>query len=194
MACIDLKSTWRIMPHFGGIGGYARRQVGVLASDGVSSVASVRYVRPSVRWRLQNQNVSLQQAIASHGLCSTDLPGEPSRYRNLFTSREGKTVSHGDSQRHLAQQPVECQPDTRLANLRRLRPDPDRPSTIALRRRGIGNRFAGNRLCTGRLHDRSLPVDVSLGRPRGLSKSIRCSTSKAPFPNSSLCPTENCTM
>ena len=91
-------------------------------------MSSIRYVCPSVPGRLQNQNVSLQRAAASHGLCSTDLPGESSRYRNLLASREDKAVSHGDSQRCLSQQPVECQPDTRLADLRRLRPGPDRPS------------------------------------------------------------------
>lgn len=90
MTCIDLKSDGPILSHFGSIGGYARRQVGVLASDGVFSVASIRRVRPSVSWRLQNQNVSFQRATASHGLCSADLPGKPSRYRNLFARREHK--------------------------------------------------------------------------------------------------------
>ena len=52
MTCIDLKLHLTIMsdfPDFGGESVYAHRQVGVLANDGVFSVASIRHVCPSVR-------------------------------------------------------------------------------------------------------------------------------------------------
>jgi len=67
MTCFDLNLHWPIISDFRNFGGesvYARRQVGVLAVDGVPSVAAVRYVRPSLRRRSQGQNVSLQRTSA----------------------------------------------------------------------------------------------------------------------------------
>src|SRR3989304_10072505 len=167
MTCFDLKLLWPIISDFQDFGGesvYAHRQIGVLATDGVLSVAPVRYVRPSLRRRSQGQNVSLQRTSAGDGLRAAYLSGESSRYRNLFAGRAVQMVSHGPSRRRLAQQSGERKSAARLADLRGLHPGPDRRGTIALRQGRLGHRLGGDRLRTRCLHDRSLPVDVSLGQ------------------------------
>src|SRR3972149_9788846 len=144
LACVDLKLASPIISDFrdfGGESGYARRSVGVLAIDGDAAVAPLRYVRPSVWWRSQDQNVSVQRTSAGDGFRAAHLPGKLARCRNLFAGREDQVVSHGDSRRRLAQQSVECESAARLAHLRRLRAGSDRRGTRALRRGRLGPRL-----------------------------------------------------
>ena len=95
MTCIDLKSDWPIMPDFGGTAVDAYRQAGFLAIDGVSSVASVRLVRPSVPWRSQDQNISMRRTLARDGFCPTDLSRKSARYRNLLACGWHEALPHG---------------------------------------------------------------------------------------------------
>ena len=192
MTCFDLKLRRPIISDFREFGReavYARRQVGVLAVDGVCALATVRDVCPSVRWRSQDQNVSLWRASAGDGLRSVHVPRESPRHRDLFAGREEEVVSLGPAWRRLAQQSVERQSRTRLANLCRLRSGVDWPSPRTLRHGRLGPRLGGDRL-----RDSMPPRSTSACRcspgpdfagPRGLSSCTRCSIFKAISPNSS---------
>jgi len=143
MTCIDLNLDQPIISDSSGIGGesvYVHRKIGILAIDGFSSVATLRHLRSAVSRRPENQIVPVLRALARDGFRAADLSGKPTRHRNVPACRGDEAVSHGHSQQRLAKQSVERQSNTRLANLRRLRPDPDRPSTGGLRGRRLGHR------------------------------------------------------
>ena len=166
MTCFDLKLHWPIISDFRDFGresADARRQVGVLAIDGLSSVAPVRYVRPAVWWRSQDQDVPLQRTSAGHGLRAAHLSG---KLRNVETClRAVKTkwyhmgLRGGISRNNLSN--ANRERDWRIyADFAQVLIHEAR---VAVRRGRLGHRFGGHRLRARRLHDRPLPVDVPLG-------------------------------
>ncbi len=167
MTRIDLKLHWPIISDFqdfGGQSGYAHRQTCVLAIDGISALASVRHVRPTVSRRPEDQIVFVCRAVPRHGLRAADVSPQPARNRNMLASDGREAVPHGHSQPCFPKQSLSCQRDSRLANLCRLRSSSYLSGAIAVCRRKPGHRSGRDCLRVGRIDDRSVPFDVSLGQ------------------------------
>src|SRR5271169_588480 len=126
-----LRNFLRRRPH-------VHRQDVVRAADGFCAVDEVREDRGAVQRRSSGANAVLRRTIPSHGVCSTDLSGEPARYRNLPVGPGVETLSPGFPRTGAALDAGRCQRDARLAHSCRARPTSDRPSQQAVRRRKPG--------------------------------------------------------
>ena len=78
----------------------------------------------SVTRRLQDLAVLLLGPVSVHGLCPVDLPREPARHRGVPAALQRQALPHGHS-RQVSRSTLADANETRLAHLRRLRPDPD---------------------------------------------------------------------
>ena len=162
-------------------------------THGLSTQVRFSTMRPTIQRPLQGQTLFLLGPIPLHGLCPTDLSGKPSRYRGMSSFDPTQTLSHGLSRKGLTQYAGSCQRGPRLANLCRLCPDPDWPSTSPLCQRFLRSGIESNRLCFGLHHHRSLSVPFPLGQVPQPQR--RCQIAypfgparKHPFPRS-LSPT-----
>jgi hypothetical protein len=135
----------------------------IFASSGLHANAHVSPLRSSLPRRPQYPKLHMPESISLYGICSTDIPGEPSRYRSLSPCTTAEVVPHGHSWHRSKVQSRRCQRAAVLAYI--CRPCPfinhQRPNT--LQQRTIRHRSGANCICTG-CHDyRSVPLDVSVG-------------------------------
>ena len=73
---------------------------------------------------MNSGRILLHGPISLHGIRSINLPGELARHRSMPARQSVETLSHGHSIPHLTKHISRRQRKSRLANLRRLRPNP----------------------------------------------------------------------
>src|SRR6516162_2899546 len=147
-----LRNFLRRRPH-------VHRQDVVRAAHGFCAVDDVREDCGAVQRRSSGANAVLRRTISSHGVCSTDLSGEPARYRNLPVGPGVETLSPGFPRTGAALDAGRCQRDARLAYSCRTRRTSDHPSQEAVRRRKPGFGPERHRL-RARLDDPDLCLSV----------------------------------
>ena len=64
----------------------------VYPSDELRSSLRFSSMRETLSWGLQSKNFFLLGTILVHGICTTDVQGKSSRYRNLSSRNETKTT------------------------------------------------------------------------------------------------------
>ena len=142
---------------------YVHWKVNIFASLGFHANAYISPLRCSLSRRPQCPKLHMSGSISLYGLCSTDIPGEPSRYRSLSPCTTAKVVSHGHSRHRSKVQSRRCQRTAVLAYICRPCPFVNHHSPNTLQRRAIRDRFGANCICIGCHHHRSVPLDVSMG-------------------------------
>jgi len=81
-------------------------------------------MRQTISWRSQNTKILLHGPLSLYGIRSINLPGELARHQSMPARQPVKTLSYGHSIPHLTKHISRRQRKSRLANLRRLRPNP----------------------------------------------------------------------
>lgn len=133
-------------------------QAGLCANDGASATAHLSTNRQPVCRRTEGEVVLLPGSVPLHGVRAADFPGEPSRHRRVLACAALEALSPRDSLHRRAQHAGQCERGARLANLRRLRAEPDRDRPPAVSRRALRGRSEGVGVRTG--HDDHRPVSV----------------------------------
>ena len=164
MTCNDLNLKSSFFPFSRGAGhSYVFRQTRFFANYGLRSVATVSNLYRPISRRLENPYLQVLRVLSRHGFRATHLPRKPARHHLVLKCNATEALPHGDSVDHFAEQSLQCQQRSRLANLRRLRIHPNRPREEALRRPAARHRSRRNRLRTRFNHDRFMFNDVPLG-------------------------------
>src|SRR4030042_2467967 len=133
------------------------------SGHGFSAAARVSEMRPALSGGLQNPEIHVPRPVLLSGLCPTDLPGKPPRYRVLPANHEEPALSYGHPRPHLPQQLGQRQRSAGLAHLRRFRPSAHRRSASTLPRRGHRPGPQEHNIRFRFHHDRPVPVAFSLG-------------------------------
>jgi hypothetical protein len=113
--------------------------------------------------RLQSQSVFVLGSVFVHGLCSTNLPQEPTRHRKLYEGALRSALPPGLPQPCVSQYTGRCQRRARLAHLRGSGGAPDQKGKTALFWRANRCRTSTKRLSTGFDNHRSLFEPLSVG-------------------------------
>jgi len=140
-----------------------QRTNSVFANTRLYPEAPIQNLCQSLQWQLPSQIFLMLRPISNDGFCSTNLPPEPKRYRNLFKSFASKTLSLWLSWKSFPQQFSQRQRKKALANISRLCASSNRKSKTALCRRGLWYYTEKYSLCFGCNRNRPMPVTVSLG-------------------------------
>ena len=166
MTIIDLKSHPFLSKMFGKTlwgGTDVYRTIDFQAGYGLHPFTNLSPLRSKVPRRLQSKNLLMPRPVPMHGICSTHAPGESPRYRNLLALSKQKTLSHGRSWKSFQVNSCRSQRKTRLANICRIRSEPNRYSQRVIQGRFLSRRTERNSICSGCNHHRSLPVCVPVG-------------------------------
>src|ERR1700731_206035 len=134
---VDLNLVGRYSEFFRGAA-REHRQNTFRTTDGFFALEHLHADCCALRWRRSGADAALCRAIPSDGVCATDLPGEPARYRSLPVGSSLETLPYGLSRTSAAIDAGRCQRGARLAHLRGVRPPADRPGEEALCRRQLG--------------------------------------------------------
>ncbi len=126
--------------------------------------ARIQQVHPSLPRPSTTAKVLLPRPVSLHGFCSTHLPGQLARYRNVPASHVRQFVSRWFSRQGFTQYLGRRQRAPRLAHLQRLRPRPHRPCPEALCQRCLRRRSGSTGLRLRFDDHRSLSFVVSLGQ------------------------------
>jgi hypothetical protein len=113
--------------------------------------------------RLESQSVFVLGSVFVHGLCSTNLPQEPTRHRRLSEGALRSALPPGLPQPCVSQHAGRCQRRARLAHLRGSGGAPDQKGKTALFWRANKCRTSKERLCTRFDNHRSLFEPLSVG-------------------------------
>jgi len=140
------------------------RQTDFFASHGPSAFAYFPPMRQSLSRQLSDKTFYMPRPIFLHGLRSTDLSGEPTRYRSMSSSPAAQTIPHGHEKRRSKVDTCRGQRTAKLAYICRLCIflNPDCQKT--LQRRTFRRRLETDGLCSGCYDNRPLPLSVSLGK------------------------------
>src|ERR1700680_3304107 len=137
MGGVDLNLIGRYSEFFRGVA-REHRQNAFPSTHGFSAVEHLYADCRALRWRRSGANVVLCRAISSDGVRTTDLPGEPARYRSLPVGPSLEALLHGLSRAGPAIDSGRCQRDARLAHLRGVRSPADCGGEEALCQRKLG--------------------------------------------------------
>lgn len=140
-----------------------QRKNSVFTNPRFHSKASIQNLRQSLQRKLSSQIFLMLRPISNNGICPTNVPRKPKRYRNLLKSFAPKTLSLWLSWQSLSEQFSKCKREKRFPNISRLCTGPDQKSKATLRRRRLRHHIEKYRLCFGLNRHRSMPVTVSLG-------------------------------
>ena len=100
----------------------------------------------ALSWKPSNKNVLMLRSVLVHGICTDNVSSEFKGHRNVFASHANKTLSLWDTWQCGSSQSRQGQRKSRLANLCRLRSNPNRPSPQALCQRRLRLGFETNGL------------------------------------------------
>ncbi len=123
------------------------RELSLHPTHGLLAQARFRPLRAQVQRKLSYQTFLLLRSIPLHGLCSVNLPTQPSRYRNLFEFHQTQTLPPGLSWHDRSQHFGQSQSESRLAHLCRFRAHPYCSGTQTLCPRSLCGRVGSDRLC-----------------------------------------------
>src|SRR5512136_2747063 len=123
----------------------------------------IQQMRSPVPRRVSDSELFMFRSIPLHGLCSTDLSGESSRYRNMPAGHAAQALSCRVPRQSFSKHVGRCQRKPGLAYLRRLRSCVDRNGQRVVCQRGL--RTANHRSClrSGFHHDRPVSVAFPVG-------------------------------
>ena len=142
---------------------YVHWKANIFTSPGLHANAHISPLRCSLSGRPQCPKLHLPRSISLYGLCSTDISGEPPRYRSLSSCATAEVVPHGHSRHRSKIKSSRRQRTAGLAYICRPCPFIDHYGTNTLQQRTIRYRSGANCVCTG-CHDyRSVPLNVSMG-------------------------------
>ena len=135
----------------------------IFTNYGFLAHARISKMCQSLSRQLQSAKLFLLRSIPMHGIRPTNFSRKPSRHRSLFAFCPKQTLSRWVSRQSFTQYFSACKRKSRLAHLRRLRPNLNRQSPKAVRQRFFWFRSERNRLCFRFFHDRFMSFFVSLG-------------------------------
>lgn len=118
----------------------------------------------TVPWKLQGKALHLSRSVPLYGFRSADLSRKPQRYRGMSPSPTKQTLSYGHTRQHRSQYFGQCEPGSRLEDLRRFCPTTDPESQITLCVRTPFGRSEPISLRSGFNHHRSLSIYLPLGK------------------------------
>ena len=127
------------------------------------SKASIQSLRQSLLRQLSSQIFLMLRPIPDNGLCSTNIPRKPQRYRDLLKSFGRETISLWFPRKSFSEQFSQRKRKKRLANISRLCSSSNQKSKATLCERRLRRYIEKYRLCFGHNRDRSMPVSVSMG-------------------------------
>ncbi len=133
------------------------------SNHGYAPSLGLPQMRQTISRRSQNTKILLYGSISLHGIRPINLPRELARYRSMPARQPAKTLSHGHSIPHLTKHISRCQRKSRLANLRRLRPNPYIHCQRPLCQGRFRHQSGGRSIRSGLNNYRFMPVFFSLG-------------------------------
>src|SRR4030042_4167347 len=134
-----------------------------LAVDELSSETRIQQMCSPVSRGVLNSKFFVFRPISLHGLRSTDLSGESSRYRNVPAGHAAQALSHRDPEQSLSKYIGRCKRKTGLAHLRRLCSCVDRNGQRVVCGRGLRAANYPGCLRSGFHHDRPVSLPFSVG-------------------------------
>jgi len=141
------------------------RQACFLSTNGVFAIVHFSSMRGHSPRRSQGPGLHLHGLVLDHGLCSVDLPRVFARLRGQFARPSQAAVTLGAAlQDRFSQHLGQCQCNSALANLRRLRATPDRHGAPSVFPRPYGDRLGCNRLRLRCHDDRPLSLHCTVVR------------------------------
>ena len=117
----------------------------------------------SVSRRTPDSDLFVFRSIPLHGLRSTDLSGESSRYRNMPAGHAAQALSRRDPGQSFSKHVGRCERKTGLAHLRRLCSCVDRNGQRVVCGRGLRTANHPSCLRSGFHHDRPVSLAFSVG-------------------------------
>src|SRR4030043_1560748 len=120
-------------------------------------------MRSPVSRRTSDSKLFVFRSIPLHGLRSTDLSGESSRYRNMPASHAAQTLSRRDPEQSFSKHIGRCKRKTGLAPLRRPCSCVDRNGQRVVCGRGLRTATQPDCLRSGFHHDRPVSLPFSVG-------------------------------
>ena len=125
---------------------------------------TIRKMRSTISRQPSRENLFMFRPIPLHGICSDNLPSEPSRHRNLSSDDAAETLPLRHTREYISNHAGKGKRKSRMENLCRLRTNPDNQSPDALRRRRLRHATEPRCLCSGFNHHRFMSVIVSMGK------------------------------
>ena len=142
---------------------YEYRQTRFLSDDRPFTALHISKMRQSLPRQLQSQKLHMSGSVSMHGFCANDISREPTRHRSMSQSPKKQALPHGDSKFSISQYIGKCQPNSRLAHLRRICSNADPNSTETIHQRRVRLRIGEYSLRTGLFYHRPLSKCISLG-------------------------------
>src|SRR6266851_7592365 len=161
-----------------------------LSAGGFAPDLPVSTLRRSLPGQSLRQGFLLLGSVPVFGLRSTHLSRKSPRYRSLSARPATQAVSHGFPRPSFPQYVGARQRASRLADLRRLRADPDCHRPRPLPQRTVRRGVVGNRVCLGLHHHRSMPGTFSVGKippPQKRRETAHAAGSARPHSSQCLC-------
>ena len=118
----------------------------------------------TLSWQLQNDKLFLLGSVSLHGLRTAHVSREFKEYRGLPSVSPKEALPYGYPRQSLTQYFGSCQPGKRLADIRRLCPDPYCPCSAPLCQRFLCSGVKSNHLRFGLHHHRFMSVAFPLGQ------------------------------
>ena len=144
----------------------------VRTADGVLAASRVQFMRSSLPGRPSFARLHLPRSIPVHGVRATHVSGKPARHRDLSACDGKEALSRRFPQPSFPEHVGGCKPGPRLANLCRLRTDPDSSCAGAVRQRTAGS-HAGTDCLRARFDDdRPVFEPLSLGAFSGVARGL----------------------
>ena len=157
----NLPVAFRLFPHKGLADEY--RANCFFPNHGPAPSLGFPQMCQTISWRPQNTKILMYGPVSLYGIRSINLPRESARHQSMPARQPAKTLSHGHSVRYLTKHIGRCQRKSRLANLRRLRPNPYIHCQRALCQGRLRHQ-SSSRGIRSRLNDyRFVSVSISLG-------------------------------
>ena len=123
----------------------------------------IQQMRQSLSRQSIYQIILNPQSVLHHVICTTDIPGELTRYRSLSQCNAQQAIPHRYSRACQAQHTGRCKRTTRLAHLRRFCSSTYQNCTAALCGRRYRYRFGQYHLRTGLNNNRFVPFTFPMG-------------------------------
>jgi len=137
-------------------------QTDIFSSHGLSAFAHFPPMRQPLSRQSSDKTFYLSRPIFLHGLRSTNLSGEPPRYRSMSPIPTTQTLSHGHGKYRITFDTCRGQRTARLAHICRLCILVNTDCQKTLQRRTFWNRSETDGLCSGCYNNRPMPFSVPL--------------------------------
>lgn len=124
-------------------------QVGICTVDAAFAADDISSLCDEIPWRTQGQDLLVSGPVSVYVIRAAVLSREPARHRSLSSGATQQALSSWNSFASVSQYTGQCQRDTRLAHLCRLRTKLDRNCQTTVCRRTIWCRSERVSVCAG---------------------------------------------